>query len=130
MKIALIRNKKQKCFIFILLTAMFVNAQKIEIYNKDLKSKIILHQKLDNDSVYLYIDKKENKWLEKTLNIKTVNYWIGAPIEVSLICCQKNTIIIKRTFSGNSIVGDKLYFKKCKNKYFFKSLKEFEQKIR
>lgn len=128
MKTVLIRSRKQLFFIFILLGGIFINAQKIEIWNKDLNSKIVLHQKVNNDSVHLYIDKKENKWLGKSANFKTINYWMDAQIEITAHCCKKNVLIIKRTFLGNNIVGDKLFFKKYKKKYYFDLIKEFEQK--
>ncbi|PWN59754.1 hypothetical protein C1634_017160 [Chryseobacterium viscerum] len=104
------------------------NAQEVKIWNKALNKNIILHQKVSEDSVYLSIDRRENKWLGKNIHVKTVNYWNNAPIEVTADCCKKNLLIIKRTFLGNNIVGDRLYFKKNKDKYYFKDLKEFEQK--
>jgi hypothetical protein len=103
-------------------------AQEIKIWNKALNTNIIIHQQVREDSVYLSIDKKDNKWLGKNLNIKKVNYWNNAPIEVTADYCKKNFLIIKRTFLGNNIVGDRLYFKRNKDKYYFKILKEFEQK--
>ncbi|MBE4949722.1 hypothetical protein [Chryseobacterium culicis] len=111
-----------------LLIGIANNAQEIKIWNKALNTNIIIHQQVREDSVYLSIDKKDNKWLGKNLNIKTVNYWNNAPIEVTADCCKKNFLIIKRTFLGNNIVGDRLYFKRNKDKYYFKILKEFEQK--
>ncbi|WP_139166051.1 hypothetical protein [Chryseobacterium jejuense] len=113
---------------FSMLISMVTNAQEIKIWDKTLKTNIIAHQKVTDDSTFLSIDRKENKWLGKNLNIKTVNYWSHAPVEVTSDCCRKNTMIIKRTFLGNNIVGDKLYFKKNKGKYYFNALKEFEQK--
>ncbi|WP_162926156.1 hypothetical protein [Chryseobacterium aurantiacum] len=100
----------------------------MKIWNNILKTNIIIHQKVTGDSASLFIDKKENKWLGKNVNIKTVNYWNNASIDISADCCKKNVLIIKRTFLGNNIVGDQLYFKKSKNMYYFKTLKEFEQK--
>ncbi|WP_288446876.1 hypothetical protein [uncultured Chryseobacterium sp.] len=111
-----------------LLMGIANKAQEIKIWNKALNTNIIIHQQVREDSVYLSIDKKDNKWLGKNLNIKTVNYWNNAPIEVTDDCCKKNFLIIKRTFLGNNIVGDRLYFKRNKDKYYFKILKEFEQK--
>jgi hypothetical protein len=111
-----------------ILMGIMINAQEINIWNKALNTSIILHQKVGVDSIYLLIDRKENKWLGRNVDVKTVNYWNDAPIEVTADCCKKNLLIIKRTFLGNSIVGDRLYFKKNKDKYYFKLLKEFEQK--
>ncbi|WP_105702917.1 hypothetical protein [Chryseobacterium sp. MYb7] len=111
-----------------LLMGIVNKAQEIKIWNKALNTNIIIHQQVREDSVYLSIDKKDNKWLGKNLNIKKVNYWNNAPIEVTADCCKKNFLIIKRTFLGNNIVGDRLYFKRNKHKYYFKILKEFEQK--
>ncbi|AZA92780.1 hypothetical protein EG343_20385 [Chryseobacterium nakagawai] len=67
-------------------------------------------------------------WLGKNVSIKTVNYWSNVPIEITAYCCKKNTLILKRTFLGNNIVGDKIYFRKNKEKYYFNALNEFEQK--
>lgn len=128
MKTVLIRNKMYTLIIFILLGTISINAQKIEIWNEHLNAKIILHQKVSNDSVYLTIDKKENLWLGKNVDLKTINYWINAPIEVTANCSKKNTLTITRAFLGNNIIGDKIYFKKYKKKYYFNSIKEFEQK--
>jgi hypothetical protein len=127
MKTVLIRKNKIILLIFVLL-GVFVIAQEIKIWNKVLNTNIILHQKVNEDSIYLSINKKENNWLARNVNIKTVNYWNNADIEITADCRKKNLLIIKRTFLGNSIVGDRLYFKKNKNKYYFKVLKEFEQK--
>ncbi|AKK71411.1 hypothetical protein OK18_01045 [Chryseobacterium gallinarum] len=127
MKIVAIRKIKLFYFLIFILIGIITNAQKIQIWNKKLNTNIILHQKVSNDSTWLLIDKKENKWLGKDVNIKTVNYWNNAPIDITANC-KTNILVIKRTFLGNSIVGDKLYFKKNKNKYYFHSLKEFEQK--
>lgn len=110
------------------LLGILINAQKIEIWNKTLNASIILHQKISEDSIRLIINKKENKWLEKNVNIITVNYWNNAKIEFASNCCRNDIFIIKRTFLGNNVVGDRLYFKKKKKKYYFDSLKEFEQK--
>ncbi|MCQ9638763.1 hypothetical protein MP478_05120 [Chryseobacterium sp. WG14] len=66
--------------------------------------------------------------MKRSVNIKTVNYWNNAKIEITAGCCKKNLLIIKRTFLENNIVGDKLYFKKNNDKYYFKALKELEQK--
>ncbi|WP_123945793.1 hypothetical protein [Chryseobacterium sp. G0186] len=93
-----------------------------------MKNNILVHQKVSDDSTYLSINKKENKWLGKSVNIKTFNYWHNASIDISVDCCKKNILIIKRTFLGNTIVGDKLYFKKKNKKYYFENLKEFEQR--
>lgn len=111
-----------------LLMGIATNAQEIKIWNKALNTSVVIYQKVSEDSIYLSINKKDNKWLGKNVNIKTVNYWNNAPIEVIVDCCKKNFLIIKRTFLGNNIVGDRLYFKKNKDKYYFKLLKEFEQK--
>lgn len=124
----LIRKYKIIYLWIFILFGILANAQEIKIFSKILNSNIIVHQKVEADSVYLSIDKKENKWLGKNVNIKTVNYWSNAEIEVNVDCCKKNLLIIKRTFLGNNIVGDRLYFNKNKNKYYFKVLKEFEQK--
>ncbi|WET49225.1 hypothetical protein PYS58_22160 [Chryseobacterium indologenes] len=113
--------------VFILLSIL-TKAQNIKIWIKKLDANIILHQEITNDSTFLSIDRKENKWLGKNISIKTVNYWSQAPIEFTADCCGKNTLTIKRTFLGNNIVGDRLYFRKNKGKYYFKVLKEFEQK--
>lgn len=121
------RSKIAFLWIFILIGAL-AHAQEVTIWNKVLKTNIIVHQKVTDDSTFLSIDRKENKWLGKNISIKTVNYWSQAPIEVTADCCGKNTLTIKRTFLGNNIVGDRLYFRKNKGKYYFKVLKEFEQK--
>ncbi|MBP2615798.1 hypothetical protein [Chryseobacterium jejuense] len=121
------RNKMVFLWIFMFM-GVLANAQEIKIWDKTLKANIIAHQKVTDDSTFLSIDRKENKWLAQNVNIKTVNYWSRAPIEVTSDGCGKNTLIIKRTFLGNSIVGDRLYFKKNKGRYYFKVLKEFEQK--
>ncbi|MGE8432103.1 MAG: hypothetical protein ACN6N9_05950 [Chryseobacterium joostei] len=111
-----------------MLISILFNAQEVKIWNEILKTNIIIHQKVTDDSTYVFIGKKENKWLGSNVNIKTVNYWNNASIDISADCCKKNILIIKRTFLGNNMVGDQLYFKKNKNKYYFKTLKEFEQK--
>ncbi|WP_284463960.1 hypothetical protein [Chryseobacterium sp.] len=126
--IDLIKKDKVIIMLSLILISPFFNAQEVKFWNKTLKTNIIIHQKVTDDSTYLFIDKKENKWLGSNVNIKTVNYWINASIDISADCCKKNILIIKRTFLGNNMVGDHLYFKKSKNKYYFKSLKEFEQK--
>jgi len=125
--VSITKNKAIHLLVFILI-GIITNAQEIKIWNKALNTNIIIHQQVREDSVYLSIDKKDNKWLGKNLNIKTVNYWNNAPIEVTADCCKKNFLIIKRTFLGNNVVGDRLYFKRNKDKYYFKILKEFEQK--
>ncbi|MGU3373773.1 hypothetical protein [Chryseobacterium sp. M5A1_1a] len=124
-----INNFKIIVVLLLVLISAFFNAQKIEIWNNELKTTILVYQKVNDDSTYLSINKKENKWLGENVNIQTVNYWNNAPIDVSVDCCKKNILIIKRTFLGNNIVGDKLYFKKNKDKYYFKNLREFEQKL-
>ncbi|MET3036124.1 hypothetical protein ABXT08_08485 [Chryseobacterium sp. NRRL B-14859] len=126
MKIVSIRKVKTFYVLIFVLVGIISNAQKVEIWNKRLNTYIILHQKVSNDSTWLFINKKENKWLAKDVNIKTVNYWNSAPINITADC-KRNILVIKRTFLGNNIVGDKLYFKKNRNKYHFNSLKEFEQ---
>ncbi|WP_353146586.1 hypothetical protein [Chryseobacterium sp.] len=126
MKIVSIRKVKTFYVLIFVLVGIISNAQKVEIWNKRLNTYIILHQKVSNDSTWLFINKKENKWLAKDVNIKTVNYWNNAPINITA-GCKRNILVIKRTFLGNNIVGDKLYFKKNRNKYHFNSLKEFEQ---
>ncbi|CAH0233373.1 hypothetical protein SRABI04_02792 [Chryseobacterium sp. Bi04] len=57
--------------IFILM-GFVAQAQEIKIWNKVLNANIILQQKVSDDSVCLSIDKKENKWLNRSVNIKTV----------------------------------------------------------
>lgn len=121
------RNKLVFLWVFIFM-GVLTHAQEVNIWNKVLKANIVIHQKVTDDSTFISIDKKENKWLGKNVSIKTVNYWSQAPIEITADCCGKNTLIIKRSFIGNNIVGDKLYFKKNKEKYYFKVLNEFEQK--
>lgn len=121
-------NFKIKIGLFFILSGIVTQAQEIKIWNKVLKEHIVVHQKANDDSTSLSIDRRENKWLGRNVNIKTVNYWNNAPIEVTADCCRENLLIIKRTFLGNSIVGDRLYFKKNKGKYYFNTLKEFEQK--
>ncbi|KAB1229571.1 hypothetical protein [Chryseobacterium viscerum] len=128
MKTVLITKNKTIHLLIFILMGIITNAQEVNIWNKALNKNIILHQKVSEDSVYLSIDRRENKWLGKNVHVKTVNYWNNAPIEVTADCCKKNLLIIKRTFLGNNIVGDRLYFKKNKDKYYFKDLKEFEQK--
>ncbi|WP_276877844.1 hypothetical protein [Chryseobacterium joostei] len=126
--IDLIKKEKVTIMLSLILISPFFNAQEVGFWNKILKTNIIIHQKVTDDSTYVFIDKKENKWLGSNVNIKTVNYWNNASIDISADCCKKNILIIKRTFLGNNMVGDQLYFKKNKNKYYFKTLKEFEQK--
>lgn len=126
--IDLIKKDKVIIVLPLILISPFFNAQEVKFWNKTLKTNIIIYQKVSNDSTYLSIDKKENKWLGSNVNIKTVNYWNNASIEISSNCCKKNILIMKRTFLGNKIVGDQIYFKKNKSKYYFKTLKEFEQK--
>lgn len=126
--IDLIKKEKVIIMLSLILISPFFNAQEVGFWNKILKTNIIIHQKVTDDSTYVFIDKKENKWLGSNVNIKTVNYWNNASIDISADCCKKNILIIKRTFLGNNMVGDQLYFKKNKNKYYFKTLKEFEQK--
>ena len=126
--IDLIKKDKVIIVLSLILISPFFNAQEVKFWNKTLKTNIIIHQKVTDDSTYLFIDKKENKWLGKNVDIKTVNYWNNASIDISADYCKKSTLIIKRTFLGNNMVGDQLYFKKSKNKYYFKILKEFEQK--
>lgn len=121
-------NFKIKIIQFFILSSISIHAQKIKIWNKILHDSLIIHQKVTDDSTFLSIDRKENKWLAQNVNIKTVNYWNNAPIEVTADCCKKDMLVIKRTFLGNSIVGDRLYFNKSKGKYYFRTLKEFEQK--
>ncbi|AZA79803.1 hypothetical protein EG347_21095 [Chryseobacterium sp. G0186] len=123
-----INNFKIIGVLLFILISVFFNAQKIKIWNNKLKNNILVHQKVSDDSTYLSINKKENKWLGKSVNIKTFNYWHNASIDISVDCCKKNILIIKRTFLGNTIVGDKLYFKKKNKKYYFENLKEFEQR--
>ncbi len=123
-----VKTIKLAYLVIFILIGIVTNAQEIKIWNKALNTNIIIHQQVREDSVYLSIDKKDNKWLGKNVNIKTANYWNNAPIEVTVDCCKKNFLIIKRTFLGNNIVGDRLYFKKNRNKYYFKALNEFEQK--
>ncbi|PWN68983.1 hypothetical protein C1631_013000 [Chryseobacterium phosphatilyticum] len=125
--VSIIRNKAIHLLIFVLI-GILTNGQEIKIWNKPLNINIIINQQVREDSVYLSIEKKDNKWLGRNVNIKTVNYWSNAPIEVTADCCKKNFLIIKRMFLGNNIVGDRLYFKRNKDKYYFKVLKEFEQK--
>ncbi|MGH1515987.1 hypothetical protein [Chryseobacterium sp. JK1] len=129
MKTVLITKNKAIYLLTFILIGIFTNAQDIKIWNKTLKTNIVAHQKVGSDSVYLSIDKMDNEWLGRNVNVKTVNYWNNASIEVTADCCKKNVLIIKRTFLGNNIVGDRLYFKKNRNKYYFKALKEFEQKV-
>ncbi|WP_160139801.1 hypothetical protein [Chryseobacterium sp. c4a] len=119
---------KIKIALALILLSVLMKAQEKKIWSKALGVNIILHQKVTDDSTYVSIDRKENKWLGKDVSIKTVNYWSQAPVEVTVDCCKKNALIIKRTFLGNNIVGDQLYFKKNKGKYYFTVLKEFEQK--
>lgn len=121
-------NIKIKMTLVLILLSVLMKAQEKKIWTKALGVNIVLHQKVTDDSTYVSIDRKENKWLGKNVSIKTVNYWSQAPIEITADCCGKNTLIIKRSFIGNNIVGDKLYFKKNKGKYYFTVLKEFEQK--
>ncbi|WP_250253377.1 hypothetical protein [Chryseobacterium sp. Marseille-Q3244] len=121
-------NVKIKFVAVLILFSIVMKAQNVKIWVKVLHANIILHQKVTDDSTFVSIDRKENKWLGKNVSIKTVNYWSNAPIEVTADCCRKTTLIIKRTFLGNNIVGDRLYFKKNKGKYYFNVLKEFEQK--
>lgn len=123
-----IKNCKVIIMLPLMLISILFNAQEVKIWNEILKTNIIIHQKVTDDSTYVFIGKKENKWLGSNVNIKTVNYWNNASIDISADCCKKNILIIKRTFLGNNMVGDQLYFKKNKNKYYFKTLKEFEQK--
>ncbi|MFP3835173.1 hypothetical protein [Chryseobacterium sp. SIMBA_028] len=123
-----VKNFKGIIWFSLILISVFFNAQEVKIWNNILKTNIIIYQKVTDDSTYLFINKKENKWLGKNVNIKTVNYWNNSSIDISADCCKKNALIIKRTFLGNNIVGDELYFKKNKNKYYFNILKEFEQK--
>ena len=112
----------------LILGSILTHAQEMKIWNKELGTNVMVHQKVSDDGTFLSIDRKENRWLGKNVNIKTVNYWNNAPIEITADCCRKNVLIIKRTFLGNSIVGDRLYFKKDKGKYYFTILKEFEEK--
>lgn len=128
MKTVLITKNKTIHLLIFILIGFFTNAQDIKIWNNTLNTSIVLHQKVDLDSVYLSIDKKENKWLGRNVKVKTVNYWSNAEIEITADCCKKSLLIIKRTFLGNNIVGDRLYFNKYKDRYYFKALKEFEQK--
>lgn len=121
-------NFKIKILLFFILSSILIQAQEIKIWNKTLKEHIVVHQKVSDDSTFLFINGKENMWLGRNVNIKTANYWNNAPIEITADCCSKNLLIIKRTFLGNTIVGDKLYFKRNKGKYYFNVLKEFEQK--
>ena len=119
---------KIKMLSFLILSSIVIHAQEIRIWNKALDTDIIIHQKVRDDSTFLSINRAENTWLGENVNIKTVNYWSNASIDVTVDCCKKNVLIIKRSFLGNSIVGDRLYFKKNKRKYYFNLLKEFEQK--
>lgn len=73
-------------------------AQEIKIWNKVLNINIILQQNGSEDSVYLSIDRKENKWLSRNVNIKTVNYWNNAKIEIIAGCCKKNLLTINEFF--------------------------------
>lgn len=92
-----------------------------------LKQNIVYNQKVQDDSITLIIKKSENKWLGKNVIIKTVNYWDNAPIEFSTHV-NKNNFYLKRTFLGNTIVGDLIIFKKNGKKFYYSSLKEFQQK--
>ncbi|BAP30463.1 serine/threonine protein kinase [Chryseobacterium sp. StRB126] len=84
---------------------------------------------MTDDSIFLSLDRNKNKWLGKNVSLKTFNYWSNALIEVTADCCRENILIIKRTFLGNNIVGDRLYFKQNKDNYYFNVLKEFEKKV-
>lgn len=121
-------NKLTWMFLVFFCTTSAQKNTKIKIWSKTLKDSIIMSQFIKNDSIILYIYKNENEWLGKNAQLKTINYWSDAPIKVSSEFNKKNNLIIKRTFLGNSIVGDKLYFKKYRNKYYYYNLKEFEQK--
>lgn len=83
--------------IFILM-GFITQAQEIKIWNKVLNINIILQQNGSEDSVYLSIDRKENKWLSRNVNIKTVNYWNNAKIEIIAGCCKKNLLTINEFF--------------------------------
>ncbi len=73
MKTVLITKNKTIHLLIFILIVFFTNAQDIKIWNNTLNTSIVLHQKVDLDSVYLSIDKKENKWLGENVNIKTVS---------------------------------------------------------
>jgi len=80
-----------------------------KIWSNQLNQNIIYDQSIHNDSITLTINKSDNIWLGKNVIIKTVNYWDNAPIEFS-IHTNKNSFYIKRTFLGNNIVGDLIFF--------------------
>ncbi|MCS4302470.1 hypothetical protein [Chryseobacterium sp. BIGb0232] len=121
-------NFKIRIIPLFILGSISFHAQEIKIWSKILKSDIVICQKVNDDSIFLSIDRKDNKWLGKNVRIRTVNYWSHAPVEVTADCCRKKTLIIKRTFLGNNIVGDRLFFRKNNGKYYFNVLSEFEQK--
>lgn len=91
-------NFKIKILLFFILSSILIQAQEIKIWNKTLKKHIIVYQKVSHESISLSIDRNENKWLGRNVNTKTANYWNNAPIEVAADCCNKNLLIIKRTF--------------------------------
>ncbi|AZB01907.1 hypothetical protein EG359_20950 [Chryseobacterium joostei] len=70
--IDLIKKDKVIIVLSLILISPFFNAQDVKFWNKTLKTNIIIHQKVTDDSTYVFIDKKENKWLGKNVNIKTV----------------------------------------------------------
>lgn len=123
MKNAQIKNS----YILILLLISTCICGQSKIWSSYLKQNIVYNQKIQDDSIILIINKSENKWLEKNVIIKTVNYWDNAPIEFSTHV-NKNSFYIKRSFLSNNIVGDLIFFKKNKKKYHYSDLKEFEQK--
>lgn len=92
-----------------------------------IRDSIIVFQNVNYDSTTIFINKKDNGWLKDDVKLKTVNYWINAPIELSSRF-QNNTLILTRSFIGNNIVGDHILFKRKKYKYYFSKLIEFEQK--